>query len=44
MPPSIPPKKIKKRKDVKDTLRRYVENLFNRRYGMAMLVYNYSTY
>ena len=46
MPPNIPPKKIKKTKDAKDTLRRCVENLFNHRYGMinvlAMLVCRYN--
>ena len=31
--PNFPPKKARKSKDAKDTLRRCVENLFNRRYG-----------
>ena len=42
MPPSIPPKKIKKSKDAKDTLRRCVENLFNLRYGIINIGHEYS--
>lgn len=41
----LPPKVVKKSKDTKDTLRRCVENLFNRRYGITnswCTMYTYS--